>query len=195
MSKRRGRSGREAGPWWLSYLEEHDPAWFRKLEVWVLFHLTAKVLGATPPSLAGKGYVECLSFYQRYTGSLGCLLEEGAIESGKALREALYRRAFRLGRLLSFLPGLSTDERRWRFIQLLYKNIGITLEGELPGVFLVPSCSFQPFYTPKVCLFMSGFDAGVICGIFGGGELCFQERLTEGYGRCRGCYKGRETVR
>ncbi len=48
----------------------------------------------------------------------------------------------------------------------------------------IPRCSFSAAYTPKVCHVMSGLDAGIICGILGGGSLKFVQRITEGCPHC-----------
>ena len=53
----------------------------------------------------------------------------------------------------------------------------------------IPYCSFAAAYTPLICHVMSGLDAGIICGIFGGGRLVFDYRLTEGRCACRARYE------
>ncbi|MBR1812287.1 MAG: hypothetical protein IJ773_00525 [Lachnospiraceae bacterium] len=178
------------GPIWLRYLEERTPSWFRKLEICLLARLTAKAFQKVSfrfndipdmPSLLGTTAAEALALYRDYTAAS---LKNHPKEEQTVLRESLHTRAFRLGRMLSRLPGLQKEGAKKRLVFLLYRNIAITLEGDLPGNLTVPACSFASAYTPEVCFVMSGLDAGVIEGIFGGGTLSFSKRLTEGAPAC-----------
>lgn len=128
----------------------------------------------------------CLRTYQLYTKSC---LENTSNEELPALRKAMYKKAFTVGRLLGKLPGITNDTAKTHLIKLLYRNIGIRIMGSLPGEIRIPRCSFSHFYTPQMCAVMSGMDAGIICGIFGGGTLTFNRRLTEGCPACMAVYR------
>ncbi len=144
--------------------------------------------GEKPLLMCGKSSRECLKLYREFTvyAVKSCTEEELP-----AFRQRLYRRAFRIGRCLALLPGIRAQEKRKRLIELLYRNIGIkvrdtdTQESD-EGVWniKIPHCSFSPAYTPRVCRVMSGLDAGIICGILGGGKLEFVQRITEGCPYC-----------
>jgi len=159
------------------------------IEIRVLMRMTASAMKVQAPSLRGLSRKSCLQEYQRYTVSC---LENRSGKELSAMRKAMYNKAFTVGKILGSLPGLSNDAAKTRLIKLLYRNIGIRITGSLPGEIRIPRCSFSRFYTPQMCAVMSGMDAGIICGIFGGGTLTFSERLTEGCPVCRAVYKRKE---
>ena len=105
------------------------------------------------------------------------------------LRRNMYDRAFVVGRFLGRLPGRKSDAAKTRLIRWLYRNIDISIVGDMPGEISVPRCAFSDRYTPETCYVMSGMDAGIICGIFGGGEFGFRHRLTEGCPACKAAYR------
>ena len=195
---------------------------FQKIELRILMRITAEACGQVPPSLTGLTAGECLAFYRYYTADA---LSVRSREELSCFRREMYRRAYRVGRMLSLLPGLN-EKRKKRLIVFLYSNIGIDIVGSAGTIasmksksaqgskeeqistkvqaaddvkasttaqaeddriiwkFYVPRCSFSAHYTPQMCYVMSGLDAGIICGIFGGGSLKFYRRLTEGYPAC-----------
>ena len=172
------------------------------------------LLTIVQPPLRGMNARESLVLYQTFTAEI---LARSGREELLAYRKAMYPKAFRTGRMLALLPGLRQDAAKKRLIRLLYRNIGIILEDQslsspgtnsrsrLRGVKLsgpdyekqadqevwnihIPRCSFSRCYTPRTCYVMSGFDAGIICGIFGGGSLRFSRRITEGHPSCKAAY-------
>ena len=99
-------------------------------------------------------------------------------------RRQVFRSSYRLGHLLRLVTGLRDQEDLQRLLFLLYNNIGITLEGSAPGRICVPECYFSKIYSARQCRFMSAMDWGIMAGLYGGGRLKFEKRLTEG---CRCC--------
>lgn len=180
-------------PLWLAALESSSPALFKKLEIHVLLQLTASACGEKAPSTKGLDAAESLAAYRAFTVSSLAGKSRGQL---LACRRSLYRKSFRLGRILGALPGLRETGGKKRLIALLYKNIDITIlfgdgknepAGRRAAAFriTVPHCCFSALYTPRICHIMSGLDAGIICGILGTGTLRFEGRLTEGCPCCR----------
>lgn len=58
-------------------------------------------------------------------------------------------------------------------------------DGTCPGTVTVRRCYFSRFYAPNMCRVMSAMDRGIFAGLFGGGELTFKSRITEGLPCCR----------
>jgi hypothetical protein len=69
--------------------------------------------------------------------------------------------------------------------QILYRAIGIEIQGDGQGNVTVKRCYFSQFYAGSVCDLISALDDGLFAGLSGGGRLTFSERLTEGSGCCR----------
>ena len=136
------------------------------------------------PSLKGCSGKECLRIYRSFTEKI---MKDRSMEELSELREAMYQRAFAVGRILGHLPGINTPEDKNRLARFLYRNIGIRIESRLPEELCVRRCAFARVYTPQMCYCMSGMDEGILCGIFGGGSLLFSGRLTEG---CPSCLAG-----
>ncbi len=155
-------------------------------EICVLMYMTAKAADRKAPHPDGWSRKACLKQYRAYTRDLIKDMSEG---ERRLFRQAMYDRAFRVGRLMGRLPGMKRDARKVRLIRWLYRNIGIRIEWQMPGEIRVPRCAFSRVYTPEMCHVMSGMDAGIICGIFGGGTLTFEDRLTEGCPACRADYR------
>ncbi len=185
------------GPAWLIRLEEKQPEFLKKAEVRILMALTAEACGKKRPSLKGLGAEEGLAFYRDFTAET---MAGAGRQELSACRKGMFRRAYRVGRLLALLPGLHAPALKKRLIIYLYRNIGIVIRddagaspeeasGGMGWRIRIPRCSFSRAYTPKTCFVMSGLDAGVICGLFGGGRFSFDERITEGCGACRAVYE------
>lgn len=172
-------------PGWLAKLEQNMPVWLHRLELRALMYLTANAVREKAPPLGRCQPEEMLIRYQTFTAEV---LNRHTEEEWDGLRRRMYRNAYLASRFLAHLPGLHGNESKGRLVFLLYRNIGITLEGNLPGTLRVPRCSFQRVYTPHNCYVMSGMDAGLICGIFGGGSLTFRQRLTEGHKECQAVF-------
>ena len=171
----------------LTRLEKHTPEWVRSLEIQLLSDLTARAFQVPGRSLWNKPAELALRQYAAFTVS--CMDEREADPN------VLYREAYAVGSRLRQLTGISEKRDAERLVFYLYRNIGITMLGELPGEITVPDCFFARFYTPRQCAVMSAVDAGIIAGICGGGSLRFSQRITEGCGMCRASFiEGRNQV-
>ena len=76
------------------------------------------------------------------------------------------------------------DEVR-ELARILYRAIGVEMQGDGQGTLTVRRCYFSQFYSGPVCDLISALDDGVFSGLAGGGQLRFSERLTEGRECCR----------
>ena len=174
-------------PAWLRALERSMPESLRRQEILALALLTGLAFEKRPPSFGKMDVDAALSAYREWTWKL---VRDKKKEELPRLRKRMFKRAYAAGRLLSLLPGIGTEESRELLIRLLYRNIGISLEGEIPGKICVPVCFFASVYDPLTCYAMSGLDAGIICGILGGGKLRFTHRLTMKDPACTALYTG-----
>lgn len=100
-------------------------------------------------------------------------------------QKRLSTKAYRLGRLLRRFLFDRRNETLNRLVFCLYQGIGIDMSGLLPGDVIVTRCHFSRHYSPAVCAIASLMDAGVICGLYGGGKFLFSQRITEGHDVCR----------
>ena len=157
-----------------------------KWEIYALMRLTAKAAGRKASPLRGLTRRDSLRRYMDFTAGTIAEMDETGRET---LRRNMYDRAFVVGRFLGRLPGRKSDAAKTRMIRWLYRNIDISIVGDMPGEISVPRCAFSDRYTPETCYVMSGMDAGIICGIFGGGEFGFRHRLTEGCPACKAAYR------
>ncbi len=176
-------------PFWLENIKKNLTEIFRKFEIRVLVHMAAASCGRKAPSMRGMNSRKRLMLFRNFTVDA---VRSCSGEDLSSFRDNMYRRAFRVGRLLALLPGLNDTEKRKRLIIMLYRNIGIVLKDgndDADGCIHIPHCSFSSAYTPEICKVMSGMDAGIICGIFGGGKLEFSQRITEGCPYCRALYR------
>ena len=164
----------------LGKLEQHTPDFLRSLEIQILLNLTARAFHAYGMSIRRMQADTALEKYAQFTVS--------CMNSGKADPAALYRSAFAAGRLLRLISGFQDPADLQRLVFYLYRNIRITMTGELPGGMIVPDCYFSRFYTPKQCAVMSLMDSGIIAGLFGEGRLKFTARLTSGCEACKACF-------
>lgn len=167
--------------WILSRLEKREVQWGRRFQMQVLLNLAARSFDRKGKSLRHLSADEALEAYAAYT--VECM------QTGPADAERLYRNAYRLGARLRRITGLKDEKALQRLIFTLYRNLGITMQGSLPGNLTIPECAFSRWYTPAQCAVMSHVDAGVIAGVFGGGSLQFTRRLTEGCAACRACFR------
>ncbi len=152
---------------------------FRRIELQQLMNLTARAFGQPSKSIWMLRPDEALRVYAEYTRDF---------LQGKAADAPLLKRmneeAYRMGRRLRRIFRLKTPDDVERFTILLYKNIGIQLEGHIPGRLCFRRCFFSQYYTPAQCLAASALDDGIIRGLSGSGRLSFQQRITEGCACC-----------
>lgn len=160
------------------------PGLIKKAQLYFLFKITAEAFDCAKPALGKVSYQDALREFARFTREQA----EKTLREGKnpeAVKNTLYRNAFRLGAKIRKVLCLSAPADVMDLCRLLYKNIGIELEGSLPGEITMKSCYFSAFYSGVVCQFISALDEGIIAGLLGGGKLQFEQRLTEGRPCCR----------
>ena len=158
-------------------LERYTPAWVVCLEIRVLYNTTSRAFGVPEKKIRLRAPGEVLRDYAAY--SARCLMR------CKADPGRIYREAYRTGEQVRRLTGFTEKADLERLVFYLYRNIGILMDGHLPGEVTVSRCYFSQFYTPEQCALMSYMDSGIIAGILGGGKLEFSERITEGCEKCR----------
>ncbi len=169
----------------LRLAEAYVPTWCKKKQVEVLFRITADALESPMPETSRLGYKGLLQSYAAFTSDEVLRLKEG--EGFDAAKQRLYDEAYALGQKLRRLLRVG-DSDAYRLVALLYKNIEIEIQGSIPGELTVPRCFFSDTYIPEVCEFMSALDNGIIGGICNGGELVFNERITEGSCCCKAVF-------
>jgi hypothetical protein len=69
--------------------------------------------------------------------------------------------------------------------RLIYRQLGIDFRGSAGGQIIIRRCFFAALYAPRVCALVSALDRGLLAGLARGGELRFEQRLTEGACCCR----------
>ena len=145
---------------------------------------------ARPQRSDHLSYDECLRTYALFTREQA----EKALQSGRdiaAIKTQLYQNAYPLGEKLRKWFGVDTMEEVMELGQILYRAIGVEIQGDTQGDVTVKRCYFSQFYSSPVCDLISALDDGVFSGLSGGGRLAFSERLTEG----RDVLPGKITVR
>ncbi len=169
--------------WLMRCFELHMPGWFRYLELRILMGTAADAFGISRRRIRAGLRRGKFSDFAAFTA---------AASRHRADPARLYLAAFLLGRKVRRITGFTDAEDLRRLVFLLYRGIGISMEGTLPGCITVTECAFSSFYAPAQCRLMSAMDSGVIAGLFGGGKLVFSRRITEGCPCCRACFQGKE---
>ncbi len=157
-------------------------------EIRILLHQTAKAFSVDAPKTKGFSAPELLESYARFTTEIS----EHAMQAGQnspVLHQKLYNMAYQLGDSVHRWLRPKDEAECLKILITLYRNIGITISEENPGGFYVYSCYFSAFYTPKICSVISAIDAGIFAGIFKGGTLKFQERITDGHKKCKATFR------
>ena len=155
---------------------------FRRIELQQLMNLTARAFGKRPRRIWTLPNDEALRVYAEYTRDN---LRDGV--DGQLL-ERMNKEAYKMGRLLRKLFFLRKQASIEQFTIALYRNIGIQLDGHIPGQLCFRKCFFSQYYTPDICLAASALDDGIIRGLSGSGRLVFQQRITEGCEYCRATF-------
>ena len=153
-------------------------ALFRRIELQQLMNLTARSFGKPSKRIWTLPNDEALRVYAEYTLEH---LQDGVNEH---LLRRMNENAYKMGRFLRSLFFLKRQADIERFTVALYRNIGIELEGCIPGQLCFRRCFFSHYYTPDICLAASALDDGIIRGLTGKGRLTFQQRITEGSKCC-----------
>ena len=157
---------------------------FRRIEIQLLMNLTARAIGKPSMRLWRLSNDEALRIYALYTRSN---LQNGV---DSAMLQRMNGEAFKMGRMLRRVLLLRNQNDVEQFIIGLYLNIGIELEGHIPGNMCFRRCFFSKYYTPAICLAASALDDGIMRGLSGrSGKLSFQKRITEGCENCLAIYR------
>lgn len=169
----------------------YSPGLIKKAQLYFLFKITAEAFGCVKPDLWNITYDNALRAFARFTREqTEKTIQEG--ENYETIKKALYCKAFLLGAKIRRIFRLSNPDDVLAICRLFYKNIKIELEGNLPGEITIKSCYFSAFYSNSVCRFISALDEGIIAGLLGGGELRFEQRITEGSPCCRAFFENKE---
>ena len=168
----------------LKILPHYLPDFIRKGILAELFKATADAFECPAPAFDQLSYDECLQTYALFTREQA----EEALQCGRdvpAIKTQLYRNAFPLGGKLRTWFGVDTMEEVMELGQIVYRAIGVQIQGDTEGDVTVKRCYFSQFYSGPVCDLISALDDGIFSGLSGGGRLAFSERLTEGGECCR----------
>jgi hypothetical protein len=168
----------------LKILPHNLPAFIREEILAELFEATADAFECPVPTLDHLAYDEYLRTYALFTREQA----EKALQSGRdvpAIKTRLYENAYPLGEKLRKWFGVDTMAEVMALGQILYRAIGVEIQGDTQGNVTVKRCYFSQFYSGSVCDLISALDDGVFSGLSGGGRLVFSERLTEGNACCR----------
>lgn len=168
----------------LKMLPHNLPAFIREEILAELFEATADAFECPAPALDHLSYDACLRTYALFTRGQA----EKALQAGcdvSAIKTQLYQNAYPLGGKLRKWFAVDTMEEVMELGQILYRAIGVEIQGDTQGDVTVKRCYFSQFYSGPVCDLISALDDGVFSGLSGGGRLAFSERLTEGRDCCR----------
>ena len=149
-----------------------------------LAEATADAFECPAPVLARLSCDARLRAYALFTSAQA----EWVLQSGcdvPAVKARLYGNAYRLGGRLRRWSGVDTIDEVMALGRLLYRAIGIEMQGDAEGNVTVSRCYFSRFYAAPVCDLISALDNGIFSGLSGGGRLAFSARLTEGGSYCR----------
>ncbi len=186
----------------------HVPRRARQQALEELFARTAAAFGSLVPAPRGRGPEARLAEYARFTreraeealacrgdgraGKSGAAAGGAAVEGAAqcpaglaALQGRLHRAARGLGGRLRLRLRVRTTEEALAAARVIYRQLGIDFRGSPDGQIVIRRCFFAALYTPRVCALVSALDRGLLDGLAGGGELCFEQRLTEGACCCR----------
>lgn len=150
----------------------------RRIELQALTNLVTSSLSLRPKCVFFMPHDKALESFASLTAKH---LPSATPEQKKRLND----KAYKLGNLLRHFVFDRSNESLKRLVFCLYRNIGIEMSGLLPGEVIVTRCYFCNHYSPTICDIASLMDAGIICGLYGGGDFHFSERITEGYDVCR----------
>ncbi len=159
------------------------PSHIRKRKLAELFDLTARAFSIEGPDLGGLSYNKRLERYALFTRRAA----EGAISNKsdlKAIKKDLYDGARSMGVRLREEFGIRTGNEVMASCRILCKAIGIDFRGDLDGDVIIKRCFFSQYYSSEICEMISFIDCGLVDGLSGGDQLCFQTRITEGHRHC-----------
>lgn len=189
------RPGRIEMGWLLKILPQNFPVFIRHEILSGLFKATADAFGCPAPSHNHRTFSKRLESYALFTR----LQAEKALHFGAdqvEVKARLYKNAYPLGENLRKWLAIDPVQDVMTLGQILYRAIGVEIQGDTGGEIVVERCYFSRFYSASICGLISALDDGVFAGLSGGGGLVFSERITEGRERCRAILRfGKEGLR
>jgi hypothetical protein len=169
----------------LKFLDICVPEPLKKRILRDIFSSTAQAFDAALPDIKGLSSGRLLETYAHFTRSAAEEVSTKELDP-EAVRLRLFQNASDLGSTLRKRFHLRSREDVLKMSRIIYKILGISLEGRADGQVIIRSCFFSRFYTAEVCRLISALDEGAAAGLSGGGRLEFSRRMTEGYDCCRG---------
>jgi hypothetical protein len=169
----------------LKIIQIYVPEFIKKRKLSELFNLTADAFQCEPPELRGLSFAECLSKYALFTKEQA----ESYLTGGAPVEEVkhrLYQNSCIFGQSLRKSLHIAEWEESVKALGIIYKLIGIEFHYEGRDEFIIKQCFFSRYYIKETCMIISSLDEGMAAGISGGGRLCFNSRITEGFGCCKG---------
>lgn len=155
---------------------------FRRIELQQLMNMTARAFGVEPRRVWRLTGDEALQVYAEFTrDNLQCGVD-------RPLLLRMGKEAYKMGRLLRRFFFVRSKADVEQLTIALYRNIGIELEGHIPGELCFRRCFFSQYYTSEICLAASALDDGIMRGLTGHGQLTFQQRITEGCTCCKAVF-------
>jgi hypothetical protein len=160
------------------------PAFVRNEILTELFKATANAFGCPLPVFYNSRCDERLQAYALFTRDQA----EKTLRAGRDLaivRKRLNKNSYPLGRKARKWLAIDSMEEVMEIGRILYRMIGVEMQGDVQGDMVMKHCYFSQFYSPAVCDLISALDDGIFSGLSGGGRLVFSQRLTEGCECCR----------
>ena len=173
----------------LKIMQLYIPEFIKKKKLDELFRLTADAFQSELPELRGLSFTDRLLKYALFTKEQA----ENYLQSGRPLEEVkhrLYQNSYILGHSLRKSLHILTGEEALIALKIIYKLIGIDLHYDGQGEIIIKQCFFSNYYSGEVCKLISSLDEGIAAGLSGGGKLCFNQRITQGGGCCKGYFSG-----
>lgn len=171
--------------WYLNLTQLYIPNFIKKKELRKLFRILSDVFKSEIPNLNGLTYKKSLEKFANYSKELA----ERALEDENSLKEIknnLYSQARTLGEDLRMNYKIKNYNEALKAGSIIYNVIGIDFSANKEGQFTIKSCYFADFYSCEVCNVMSSVDSGVVEGLTNGGNMVFNQKLTEGKTCCKG---------
>ncbi len=167
----------------LDFLERHSFGLIARIQIQILLLATAK--GFQKKAKIILFSKDCLEEYAKFTKA--CMKNQSD-------QKRLFGISYELGRRIREIAGFTDKGDLQRLVFYLYRNIGITMTGDIPGEVHVLNCYFSQLYSSAECSEISAMDAGIIAGICGNGTLIFTQRITEGCQYCKAHFDPLGTV-
>lgn len=164
------------------------PGFYKRKIFKQLVHLTARAFQCSPPEIDGLSFPQALRRYAEFTrNEAEKIIREN--QHSAVMREKLFGEALELGKSLRQKFFIKSQNEAFQFAGILYQQLEIDFCFGFDGTIEIPRCFFSQFYSSKVCELISGLDEGILVGLSGGGNLKFQQRITDGSDCCRAIFQ------